>query len=160
VTFRYGAESQAKLRDGLSPELVRAASFAIEVTEQDFCIWETKRSMQRALALEAANASHAGARSHHVPDAAGVVHALDAVPWIAGGPRWITAPGLVVAKAWHRAARKFDIPITWGGVWDRELAALDPTCLEQEHIDYLTRFRARNGRGALSDIWHFQVPRT
>lgn len=157
--YRFGAESRAKLADGVVPDLIRCASFAIEVTEQDFCIWETKRSLERAAALEAAGASHNGTESRHVPNALGEVHALDAVPWIAGGPRWIERPGLVVAKAWHRAARKFDVPLRWGGVWDRELAALDGAILEQEVIDYVTRFRARNGRRPLVDIWHFEVPR-
>ena len=159
MTYRYGAESERKLSDGVAPGLVQCARYAITVTEQDFCIWETKRSRERAIALQAAGASRSGEESHHVPDVHGAVHALDAVPWIAGGPRWIAAPGLVVAKAWHRAATRYDVPITWGGMWERLLASLDPTCLEQEVIDYQIRFRARHGRNPLVDIWHFQVPR-
>lgn len=157
--FRFGAESRGKLRDGLVPDLVRAANFAIEVTEQDFCIWETKRALERAVALEAAGASRKGADSLHVPNAAGEVHAVDAVPWIAGGPRWLEAPGLVVAKAWHRSVRKFDLPVTWGGVFDRLFASLDPADLAGEVEAYVARFKARKGRRPLVDIWHFEMPR-
>lgn len=159
MTYRYGAESRRKLADGVVPALVECAELAIEYTEQDFCIWETKRSRERAIALKAAGASRNGEESHHVPDVNGDVHALDAVPWIAGEPRWIEAPGLVVAKAWHRAVTRLHAPVTWGGVWGRLLASLDPTMLEQEIIDYVTRFRARNGRKPLVDPWHYEVPR-
>jgi hypothetical protein len=159
LTYRYGKESEAKLADGVVFPLVQCAHYAIDVTEQDFCLWETRRSVERALALQAAGASRNGAESHHVADINGRVHALDAVPWIAGGPRWIDAPGLVVAKAWHRAATKFNAPVTWGGVWDRLLASLDPTRLDEEVEAYVARFRSRNRRRPLVDLWHYEVPR-
>lgn len=158
MTFRLGADSKAKMAEGLDLDLVRCLNFAIEVTEQDFCIWEVKRTVERQALLVAAHASRT-MDSHHIPDAAGKVAAVDAVPWIAGGPRWIEAPGLLVAKAMHRAVRKFDVPVTWGGVFDRLFAALDPTDLAGEIDAYVARFRAQFGRKPLVDIWHFQVPR-
>lgn len=158
MTFRFGAESKAKMAEGLVPDMVRCLNFAIEVTEQDFCVWEVRRSLERQAALVAAKASRT-MDSHHIPDPAGRVHAVDAVPWIGGGPRWIEAPGLLVAKAMHRAVRKFDLPVTWGGVFDKLFAALDPTDLDGEIEAYVARFRAQHGRKPLVDIWHFQMPR-
>lgn len=158
MTYRYGKESEAKLADGVVTDLVRCARHAISVTDQDFCIWETKRSSTRQALLFEAGSSRT-LESHHEPDENGEVHAIDAVPWIAGGPRWIDAPGLVVAKAWHRAATKFHVAVTWGGVFDRLLASLDPTQLDEEIDAYVARFRSRNRRRPLVDIWHFQVPR-
>ena len=158
MTFRLGAASKAKMAEGLVPDLVRCLNFAIEVTEQDFCVWEVKRSLERQAALLEAKATRT-LDSHHIPDVQGWVHAVDAVPWIAGAPRWIEAPGLLVAKAMHRAVTKFDVPVTWGGVFDRLFASLDPTELDLEIDDYVARFRGRHGRKPLVDIWHFQVPR-
>lgn len=158
MTFRLGADSKAKMAQGLAPDLVRCVNFAIEQTEQDFCVWEVARTRERQADLVAAKASRT-LESHHIPDAAGVVHAIDIVPWIAGGPRWLEAPGLLVAKAMHRAVRKFDVPVTWGGVFDRLFASLDPTELDLEIEDYVARFRVHHGRKPLVDIWHFELPR-
>lgn len=158
MTFHFGAASRAKMAEGLVPELVQCFEFAIQVTEQDFCLWEVKRTHERQALLVAAHASRT-LDSHHIPDVLGRVHAADAVPWIAGAPRWLDPPGLVVAKAMHRAVTKFDAPVTWGGVFDRLLAALDPTDLDGEIEAYVARFRARHGRKPLVDIWHYQVPR-
>lgn len=157
MTFQFGAESKARMADGLDPDLIRCNHFAIEVTEQDFIVYETKRTPERQVLLVDAHASRT-LDSHHIPDPAGRVRAEDLVPWIAGGPRWQTVPGLKVAKAMHRAATKFHVQVTWGGVFDRVLAALDPTDLDGEVDAYVARFKAQHGRKPLVDIWHFQVP--
>jgi len=158
MTFYLGAKSRAKMAEGLSPDLIRCLNFAIEVTEQDFCVWEVARTLDRQAALYAAKATRT-MNSYHIPDANGRVHAVDIVPWIGGDARWIDAPGLKVAKAMHRAATKFSVQVTWGGVWDRTFAALDPTALDDEIDAYVARMKAHTGKKPLIDIWHYQVPR-
>lgn len=158
MTFAFGAKSRAKIAEGLAPDLVRCLNFAIEITAQDFCVWEVARTRERQAQLVAAGASRTMV-SYHLPDANGRVHAVDIVPWIGGGPRWIEAPGLVVARAMHRAVRKFDVDVTWGGCWDRPFEALDALALDDEIDAYVARMKAHTGKKPLIDIWHFQVPR-
>jgi peptidoglycan LD-endopeptidase CwlK len=148
VPFTFGAASQHQL-------IVRKA---LELSEQDFAVFEGKRSQERQNALFAAGASRT-LNSLHIPDPAGVVHAVDLVPFIGGRVQWQTRPCDVVAKVMHRAAELLDVGVTWGAVWDRDIRALDPTDLGGEIELYVQRFRARHRRAPLVDRPHFQVDR-
>ena len=57
MTYRLGAASKAKMAEGLDLDLIRCLNFAIEVTEQDFCVWEVARTHERQAQLVAAGAS-------------------------------------------------------------------------------------------------------
>jgi peptidoglycan L-alanyl-D-glutamate endopeptidase CwlK len=156
--FKLGASSAQHLI-GVQVDLARVVRRAIELSDQDFTVFEGLRDAQRQAELYASGASHT-MDSYHLPDERGVGHAVDLVPFIGGKPQWQDVPCVVIAKAVHRAAQQFDVPVTWGAVWDRELRALDATDLEQEIEDYSHRFRTRTGKRAFIDRPHFQVPRT
>lgn len=157
MTFALGAASREHLV-GVNVDLARVVRRAIELSEQDFTVFEGLRSAERQAELFAAGASRT-LDSYHLPDERGIGHAVDLVPWIAGKPQWQQTPCLKIAKAMHRAAQMFDVPVTWGAVWDRELRALDATGLEQEIEDYVHRYRSRTGKAPLVDMPHYQVPR-
>lgn len=157
MTFALGATSRKHLV-GVNVDLARVVRRAIEITEQDFTVFEGLRDAARQAELFAAGASRT-LDSFHLPDERGIGHAVDLVPWIAGKAQWQEKPCLVIAKAMYRAAQQFDVPVTWGAVWDRELRALDATELDQEIEDYVHRYRARTGKRPLVDLPHYQVPR-
>lgn len=61
-----------------------------------------------------------------------------------------------VARAMKKAAAELNIPVVWGGVWDRQLASLpDP---EMASADYVARRRKKNLR-AFVDGPHFELDR-
>lgn len=157
MTFKLGATSQQHLV-GVDVDLARVVRRAIELSEQDFTVFEGLRTAERQAELFNAGASRT-MDSYHLPDERGIGHAVDLVPWIGGRAQWQSVPCLKVAKAMHRAAQQFDVPVTWGAVWDRELRALDPTELDLEIEDYVHRYRSRTGKTPLVDMPHYQVPR-
>ena len=62
-----------------------------------------------------------------------------------------------VADAMARAARALQIPIIWGGCWDRQLNALYDA--EEEHAAYVLRRKAA-GKRAFSDGPHYELDRS
>lgn len=159
MTFRLGAQSQSRLI-GVDLGLVAVVRRAIDLTEQDFGVYEGLRDASRQRKLFAAGASRT-LNSYHLPDAGGIGHAVDLVPYIDGRLQWQDAPCLVVAKAMHSAASELDVDVTWGAVWDRPLRALDRENLAREIRAYLLRYERRHGpdKDPLIDRPHFQVPR-
>jgi peptidoglycan L-alanyl-D-glutamate endopeptidase CwlK len=158
VTFRLGTLSTSRLLE-VQVDLARAVRKAIEMTEQDFQVFEGLRTIDRQRELVAAGASRT-LDSYHLADKYGQSHAVDLVPFIAGRVQWQDGPCLTVAKAMHRAARQFMVPITWGAVWDIPLAQLNVDDLEGEIDSYVARHVKDHGRKPLVDRPHYQVPRT
>lgn len=152
MTYRLGTISQSRL-DGVQVDLARCVRRAIELTEQDFQVFEGLREIERQRELVAKGASRT-LDSYHLTG-----HAVDLVPFIAGRVQWQDGPCVAVARAMHRAARMTMVPVTWGAVWDIELAKLNVDDLEGEIDSYVARFRKDHGRAPLVDRPHFQVPR-
>lgn len=149
---------------GVEPGLVRCVRRAIEISDQCFTAFEGLRTLERQRELVAAGASQT-LDSFHIPDAAGVGHAVDLVPLIAGRVQWQERPCLVVARAMLFAAKELGVPVTWGGVFRRSggpwvlLAELDPDDLEGEIDRHVDEYLAHTGRKPFIDRPHFQVPR-
>lgn len=158
MTFRLGTVSASRLSE-VQVDLARAVRRAIELTEQDFQVFEGLRDIDRQRELVARGASRT-LDSYHLADKYGQSHAVDLVPFIAGKVQWQDGPCLEVARAMHRAARQFMVPITWGAVWDLPLAQLNVDDLDGEIDSYVARFVKDHGRKPLVDRPHFQVPRS
>lgn len=158
MTYRLGTVSAARLAE-VQPDLARVVRRAIEITEQDFSVFEGLRTLDRQRELVAKGASRT-LDSYHLADKYGQSHAVDLVPFIAGRVQWQDGPCLEVAKAMRQAAKQFMVPVMWGGVWDIPLVQLNPDDLEGEVESYVARFRRDHGRRPLIDLPHFQVPRT
>ena len=164
--YHLGTVSASKLLD-CQVDLARGVRRAIEITVQDFMVFEVLRELERQRLLVASGASRT-LDSFHLADKYGMSHATDLVPWIAGKPQWQNAPCIEVARAMHRASKQFSLPVTWGGVWDKLLTELDPEDLEGEIEEYVQRWRRKHLRppghigywGPLIDRPHFQVPRS
>ena len=158
MTYRLGTLSASRLQE-VQVDLARVVRRAIEITEQDFQVYEGLRDLERQRELVAKGASRT-LDSYHLADKYGQSHAVDLVPWIAGKLQWQDGPCLVVAKAMHRAAKQFMVPVTWGGCWDLRLTQLNPDDLEGEIDSYVARYVKDHGKKPLVDRPHFQVPRT
>lgn len=155
--YRLGTVSASRLLD-VQVDLARTVRRAIEITEQDFQVFEGLRTLDRQRELVAAGASRT-LDSYHLADKYGQSHAVDLVPFIGGRVQWQDAPCVTVAKAMHRASKATMVPVTWGAVWDIPLAQLNAEDLEGEIVSYVARYVKDHGKRPLVDRPHFQVPR-
>ncbi len=158
MTFRLGTVSSSRLIE-VQVDLARTVRRAIELTDQDFQVFEGLRTLDRQRELVASGASRT-LDSYHLADKYGQSHAVDLVPFIAGRVQWQDGPCLTVARAMHRASRQFMVPVTWGAVWDLPLAQLNVDDLDGEIDRYVERHVKDHGRKPLVDRPHFQVPRS
>lgn len=167
MPYALGQRSLAQL-EGVHPLLVSVVKRAIEMTTQDFTVFEGVRTLERQRKLVASGASKT-LNSMHIPavDRLGTSkvsygHAVDLVPWIDGQPRWEWGPTYAIAAAVRAAADERGLAgqINWGGVWDRWLSSLPATAsgMKQAVNNYVDRRRAA-GRSAFIDGPHFQVGR-
>ena len=109
-TYRF-SERSAKNLAGIHPHLVAVTALALSLSEIDFVVIEGRRTRARQAELVASGASRT-MNSRHITG-----HAVDVVPWVDGQIRWDWPYFIPLAKAFRQAARKLDIPITWGGTW-------------------------------------------
>ncbi|UGL62757.1 endolysin [Xanthomonas phage FMYAK-P1] len=159
MSFVLGTKSRANLR-GVHPQLVKVVERAIQVTSVDFQVFEGLRTRERQAVLVARGASQT-MDSRHLPGRDGLGHAVDLVPLIdfdgdgKAELRWDWSLCYTVAKAVRLASLELNVPIRWGGVWDRALADLaDP---EDEVAEYVGRRKAQ-GKKAFLDGPHFELP--
>lgn len=112
---------------GVHPILVTIVHRAIEITEQDFGVFEGARTKERQRKLVAAGASktldsmHLLATDRLGAEAGQMSHAVDLVPYIDGRLRWEWGPCFKIATAMDAAATELGHAdkMCWGGVWDR-----------------------------------------
>lgn len=159
MTFALGSKSRTNLQ-GVHPHLVQVVERAIQVTSVDFQVFEGLRTRQRQAKLVAQGASQT-MDSRHLPGRDGLGHAVDLVPLIdfdqdgKAELRWDWSLCYKVALAVRVASIELQVPIRWGGVWDRALADLaDP---EDEVAEYVVRRKAI-GKKAFLDGPHFELP--
>lgn len=159
--FVLGRKSLQNLT-GVHPDLVKVVKRAIELTLVDFQVFEGLRTRDRQTKLVAAGASQT-MNSRHLLGPDGFGHAVDLVPMIGFNGdgrlelRWDWPLCYKVAEAVRRAAVELNVPIRWGGVWDRQLAELVEIDIEQEVAEYVARRKAA-GRRAFIDGPHFELP--
>jgi peptidoglycan L-alanyl-D-glutamate endopeptidase CwlK len=127
--FVLGSKSLAKL-EGVHPIIVAVVKRAIEITTQDFGVYEGVRTLERQKKLVESGASKT-LNSMHIPRNVTVNalpgplgHAVDLVPWIDGEFRWEWGPCFAIATAVDLAATEQGVAqmFCWGGVWDRWLS--------------------------------------
>lgn len=139
MTFTLGRASLANL-SGVHPDLVRVAHRAIELTTQDFGVFEGLRSAARQAEYLKRGVTKT-MKSKHLRQADGFGHAVDLVPYIDGSLRWEWGAIYPIAAAMQRAAQELGVTLTWGGVWDRRIGQLEvgATALEAAVHAYSAR---------------------
>lgn len=159
MAYALGRGSLAALQ-GVHPDLVRVVHRAIQLTDTDFSVTEGLRTLARQRVLVAKGASTTLA-SRHLPGTDGLGHAVDLVPYVdfdgdgKAELRWDWPLCYRIAHAMQAAAIAEDVPIRWGGCWDRGLTSLGD--VEAASQDYVRR-RLAQGQRAFMDGPHFELP--
>lgn len=119
--FRLGASSEKELV-GVKPELVRVARRALQLSLQDFCVFDGLRTAQEQASNVARGVSKTQ-NSKHMLQSDGFGHALDLVPYTTR-PVWDWKLIWPIVAAVDLAATEMGIAnhLRWGGAWDRTLA--------------------------------------
>ncbi len=153
--YRLSARSKKRMTDA-HPDLQQVVDRAIQITTVDFTVLEVKRLIERQKALVAAGSSWTMDSRHLVSGITKMVHAADLGAFVDGTVDWSWPLYYRIAKAMQQAGRELNIPIRWGGCWDRTLTATDkdPEILSAE---YIIR-RHKMGRKANADGPHFELP--
>ncbi len=115
--FKFGKASLKEL-EGVNVDLVRVTRRALELTSQDFCVFDGIRTYKEQQ-LHVANGTSKTMQSKHLQGLA-----VDLVPWIGGKPVWDWGGCYKIAVAMDQAATELGVAdrITWGGAWDRKLS--------------------------------------
>ena len=109
-----------------------------------------KRTMEEQIEYLARGVSRT-LKSMHLPQEDGFGHAVDLVPYINGKLRWELAPMCAIAVAMRAVAQEEDVPLVWGGCWERlDLTEGSPMLLVQ-------RYGARRGDDAFVDAVHYEL---
>ncbi len=148
---KYHLSQTSKDRlQGVHPDLVKLVEQAIRSTKIDFMVGEGLRSLERQKELVKDNKSHT-LKSRHLTG-----HAVDL--WLLPNNKitWEASAYQVLAKTMKQAAEQLEIPLQWGGVWDKKLSALSDNMAEETE-QYRQR-RAQQGKTAFFDGPHFQLP--
>lgn len=152
MSYTLGAHSRSELKD-VHPDLVRVVERAIEITQQDFQVFDGIRTEAEQREYVARGVSQT-MKSLHLPQDDGFGHAVDLVPFINGKVRWEEPPGLQVARAMHQASRELRVKVRWGGGWTRlDDDRRDPGLILEEYISR----RRRQGRKPFVDLPHFEL---
>jgi peptidoglycan LD-endopeptidase CwlK len=112
VTFKLGALSLTRLK-GVHPDLVKVVMRAIQISTLDFTVLEGIRSLERQKALVEAGSSQT-LKSRHLTG-----HAVDLGAWVDSQLDWSWPLYPRIAGAMKMAAKEFNVPIEWGGDWEK-----------------------------------------
>jgi peptidoglycan L-alanyl-D-glutamate endopeptidase CwlK len=111
LAFKLGAKSLAEL-EGVHPSLVAVVKRAIELTTQDFTVFDGLRTIEEQKEHVRKGNSQT-MKSKHLEG-----RAVDLVPWINNGPRWEPLSAFApIATAMRAAAKELGVPLEYGGDW-------------------------------------------
>jgi len=138
--------------EGVDKRLVNCATLALtKYSEQDFCIFEGLRTLERQKQLLAKGTTKT-LESKHI-----VGLALDLVPVINEVPAWDWEGCYKIAFAMDQAATELGIAklITWGGAWDRKLSDFGGS--QELYKKEVELYCARHPGKDFVDGPHFQI---
>ena len=139
--FVFGKASHKEL-EGVKVELVLCVRRALELSTQDFCVYDGLRTAKEQ-AAHVKNGTSKTMQSKHLQGLA-----VDLVPWINGGPKWDWDGCYKIAWAMDQAATEQGIAhkIRWGGAWDRRLSDYgnDAQAYVNEVRDYTQRHEGKD----------------
>lgn len=96
---------------GVDEDLVRVVRLAAEITDTDFIVTEGLRTPERQRQLVAAGASQTMNSKHLVG------RAVDLAAVVDGEVRWDWPLYHRLAAVMKEAAKRLNVPLTWGGDW-------------------------------------------
>lgn len=138
--FKLSKGSLDKL-EGVHPDLVKVVKRAIEVTKEDFSVLEGLRTKERQRRLVSEGKSQT-MNSRHLTG-----HAVDLVPYPIN---WEWSGFFPIADAMIKASQELNIPLRWGGNWQKsDLRSWGRSAVELH----------RTYTGNFPDGPHFELPR-
>lgn len=139
--FIFGKASLKEL-EGVKTELVLCVRRALELSTQDFCVYDGLRTVKEQ-EQHVKNGTSKTMQSMHLKGLA-----VDLVPWINGGPKWDWDGCYKIAWAMDQAATEQGVAnkIRWGGAWDRRLSDYgnDAQAYVNEVRDYTQRHEGKD----------------
>lgn len=146
--FVFGKKSQANLI-GVRPELQSLAKLALQLSKQDFMVFDGVRTQADQMANVKAGTSHTMLSKHLNGDA------VDLVPVLGTIPKWDWVMIFPVVLAVYEAATHlgFADKIIWGGAWDKHLSDFT------SHTDFqqvIAEYEARHPGKDFIDGPHFE----
>lgn len=150
-----GVASESKLI-GVHPDLVKVVRLAYDLlqargTGVGMVVMEGVRTAERQRKLVAAGASKT-MDSRHLTG-----HAVDLGATVDGDVRWDWSLYYILGDVVREASVKLDIPIVWGGVWDRRIDDLTEAGGTQDDVEAYVARQKSMGRKAFLDGPHFQL---
>lgn len=115
MTIQLSPRSIARLENA-HPDLVKVVTRAAAISNLDFTVLETLRTIERQKQLVAKGASST-MKSRHLPGPDGKSRAVDLAPMIDGEVSWDWPLYHRLADAVKQAAKEVGVPIEWGGDW-------------------------------------------
>lgn len=150
MPFQLGSHSKSNLT-GVHPDLIRVVCHAIDETDVDFRVTEGLRTLIRQKELVRLGASKT-LNSKHIRQPDGFGHAVDLCAMVGGKVRWEFPLYFEIARAMQHAAKKLNVQIIWGSVWDKTLNNLS-TNLQAE----VEAYKKRHPGPDFLDGPHFQI---
>jgi len=115
--YKLSSNSLNKLSKcrGLLQEVVKTA---IRISEVDFAVGETERTIEQQEKL-VANGKSKTMKSRHIRREEDIfgVHAVDLFAWVDGEVSWEMRHYKKIAKAMFRSAIMHGVQVEWGGHW-------------------------------------------
>lgn len=152
--YQLGRKSLREL-EGVHPDLVAVVQRAIEITEQDFTVFDGFRT-EAEQRQNIRNGVSWTMKSKHLPQASagGMVTAVDLVPWIEGRPVWSWLHIYIIAEAMRQAAQELGVRLRWGGTWARfDNTTLKPKTLVRKYVNA----RLEANKKARIDGPHYEI---
>lgn len=156
MSYVLGARSKNELQ-GVHPHLVKVVEEAIKITGVDFGVHDGLRTISEQREYVRRGVSKT-MNSMHMKQKDGYGHAVDLVPYINGRLRWEWEPIYHIAHAVDYVSTQLEVPLVWGGVWDRVMTQYGGSvdAIEDAVADYVAR-RKKAGRRAFIDGPHYQL---
>lgn len=157
--MKLGTKSLKELK-GVHPDLASIVKRAIQLTTQDFTVYDGVRTMAEQKEFVRKGFSKT-LKSRHLPQKDGLGYAVDLPPYINGMARWEWDAIWPIAMAMSKAAKELDLRLTWGGVWDKKMHEYKSDTiagLKAEVEAYKVRQKKRNPKkGVFLDGPHYQL---
>ena len=135
---------------GISPDLVRVAYGSLEVTRVDFIIVQGLRTIEEQME-NIKNKRSQILDSKHIAG-----RAIDIAAYVDGTVSWESQFYIDIANAFSTAAKKFAIPIRWGGAWNILDISEWHGSMDSAHKHYVSEC-IRNGKKQFNDFGHFEL---
>jgi peptidoglycan L-alanyl-D-glutamate endopeptidase CwlK len=158
MTWKLSRRSKDQMLH-VHPDLGQFVANLLLESPVDFAVTDGLREKEEQRQLVRMGASRT-MKSRHLMGEDGYAHAVDLAPYYNGKLRWEWEMIYPLAEAARRVSLQIEVPIRWGGVWDRRLGNLEAGFLEDEVEDYVARRKERYpDKKVFIDGAHFELPR-